>query len=221
MAATSGGTRLGRQELDGELLEEVDGALFPRAMLEAARVTVGPLTGVTTDPIRAQFQRIIVGVDPPASATGDACGIVVCGAGRDGLLYVLADCSVSGLRPEGWARSVVKAADEWGADRVVAEKNQGGDMVGSVLRSVDSMLPVKLVHASRGKVARAEPVAAVFEAGKAKLRGRFPMLEDELAGLVVGGEYHGPGRSPDRADAMVWAMHELMGPRREPRVLGF
>jgi len=206
---TYGGTRLGRQELDGVLFADVDGALFPREVLEASRHS-GPLPG---------FRRIVVGVDPPASADGDACGIVVCGLGEDEAIYVLADCSVAGMRPEGWARSVARAAEAWGADRVVAEQNQGGDMVASVLEAADQALPVRLVSASRGKAARAEPVAARFETGKARLAGRFPELEDELAGLKAGGDYEGPGRSPDRADAMVWAATELLKPERPvPRV---
>ena len=102
---------------------------------------------------------------------------------------------------------------------MIAEKNQGGDMVGSVLRTIEPLLPVKLVSASRGKVARAEPVAALFESGRAGLAGSFPELEDELAGLLIGGGYAGPGQSPDRADAMVWAMSALMAPRRMPRIL--
>jgi phage terminase large subunit-like protein len=137
----------------------------------------------------------------------------------DGIAYVLGDHSVQGMRPEGWARAAAAAAETWGADRVVAEANNGGDMVESVLASIDSGLPVKLVRASRGKAARAEPIASRFEAGKAKLAGRFPQLEDEMAGLTGGGCYRGPGRSPDRADAMVWAMTELFGPQRPtPRI---
>jgi phage terminase large subunit-like protein len=133
---------------------------------------------------------------------------------------VLADASVSGLSPEGWARAVARAAEAWSADRVIAEGNQGGAMVASVLRAADVALPVRMVHASIGKSARAEPVAALFERGSARFAGAFPALEDELAGLIAGGGYEGPGRSPDRADAMVWAMTELMlGQRRaEPRI---
>jgi phage terminase large subunit-like protein len=205
---TYGGTRLGRQELDGVLLEDVEGALWTRDVIERAR-HAGALPA---------WRRVVVGVDPPASAEGDACGIVVCALGADGIFYVLADCSVAGARPEGWARSVALAAEAWGAHRVVAEKNNGGNMVESVLRGVEPGLPVRLVHASDGKTARAEPVAALFEAGKARLAGRFDALEDELAGLSVGGGYEGKGRSPDRADAMVWAMTELAKPRRKPRV---
>lgn len=132
----------------------------------------------------------------------------MCALGANGVLYVLDDCSVA----------VAAAAEAWGADRVVAEKNNGGDMVEHVLRSANVMLPVKLVHASRGKAARAEPVAALCEAGRLKLAGRFPELEDELAGLLAGGTYEGPGRSPDRADAMVWACFALMKGSAEPRV---
>jgi phage terminase large subunit-like protein len=141
-------------------------------------------------------------------------------AGRaDGKLYVLADLSVEGTSPERWARAVVSAAAAWGASHVVAEANQGGAMVASVLNAADAGLKVRLVHASRGKVARAEPVAIRFETGRAFLAGAFPDLEAELAGLMVGGGYEGPGRSPDRADACVWALTELSETRSGvPRV---
>ena len=194
------GTRFGRQELEGLLVEDVEGSLWPRATIEAARGTMPP---------REALARVVVGVDPPASATGDACGIVVCGLGRDGILHVLADVSAGGLSPEGWARRVAAAAETWAADRVIAEKNNGGTMVASVLRGAGHALPVALVHASEGKTARAEPVAVLFEAGRARFAGRFPELEDELCGMTYGGGYEGPARSPDRADAMVWAMTEL------------
>jgi phage terminase large subunit-like protein len=215
---TYGGTRLGRQELDGILFDAPAGALFPRALIEKCRCDRSHPNPSPEG--EGRFRRIVVGVDPPVSAEGDACGIVVCGQDMALRLYVLADASVEGLSPEGWARKVAAAAEAWGADRVVAEKNQGGDMVASVLRAVDAALPVRLVSASRGKAARAEPVAARFEAGAASFAGRFPELEDELAGLVMGGAYEGPGRSPDRADAMVWAMTELMRAPRAPSVRG-
>ena len=166
-----------------------------------------------------ELTRIVVGVDPPATAAGDACGIVVCGLGADGCGYVLADHSAAGLSPEQWARRVAETAEAWGADRVIAEGNQGGEMVASVLRGAGLRLKVKRVHARVGKVARAEPIAAFFENGEAKLAGGFPALEDELAGLSIGGGYQGPGRSPDRADAMVWALTELLlKPQRTPGV---
>ena len=166
------------------------------------------------------MRRIVIGVDPPASTGGDACGIVVVGKGSDGKAYVLADHSVKGRSPEGWANAVSSAALTWGADRVVAEANNGGDMVVSTLQAADVNMPVKKVSASRGKVARAEPVAMLYEAGKAFHVGAFPELEDELCGLISGGGHEGPGRSPDRADALVWAMTELMLGKRgvEPRV---
>jgi phage terminase large subunit-like protein len=212
MMATYGGTRIGRQELDGELMSEAEGSLFPRAMMEGARVfPLSPLaSGESPSPPNGGegFDRIVVGVDPPASADGDACGIVVAGR-RDGKLYVLADCSVEKSRPERWAAAVARAAAEWGASHVIAEGNQGGAMVKSVLNAADAGLKVVLVHASRGKSARAEPVAIRFEAGKAFLAGTFPELEAELAGLTIGGGYEGPSRSPDRADACIWAMTEL------------
>ncbi|HEX8240826.1 MAG TPA: terminase family protein [Allosphingosinicella sp.] len=207
--AAYGGTRLGRQELDAELFEEAEGALWTRAMIEACRCRAS----------ERGYRRVVVGVDPPASADGDKCGIVVCAVRGDGVAEVLADLSAGGLSPEGWARRAAAAASAWGAHRVVAEKNNGGAMVESVLRGADVGLPVKLVHAADGKSARAEPVAALFETGRAKLAGVFPELEDELCGLVMGGGYEGKG-SPDRADAMVWALSELMlGERRaEPSV---
>ncbi len=166
------------------------------------------------------MKRVVIGVDPPATAGGDACGIVVCGIDGDGIGYVLADHSVRGLSPEGWAAAVAVAAEAWEADRIVAENNQGGDMVESVLRSADCRLPVTPVRARFGKGKRAEPVAVKFMRGQAKFAGAFPDLEDELCGLMPGGGYEGPGRSPDRADAMVWAMAELLcAPQRaEPRV---
>jgi len=197
---TFGKTALGRQELDGELIEDMAGALWTRAMLEQCR----------ENSASGQLARTVIGVDPPASANGDACGIVVTALGEDGIARVLADASVRRPSPEKWARAVAKAAQAWNADRVVAEANQGGAMVASVLRAADLSLPLKLVHASRGKVARAEPVAALYEAGRVRHSGMFPDLEDELCGLIAGGSYEGPGRSPDRADALVWAMTELM-----------
>jgi phage terminase large subunit-like protein len=221
MEATYGGTRLGRQELDGELIADVEGALWPRDLIEEARVLpLSPtqrsaadrppdgLTGPLPQRGEGLFDRIVVGVDPPAGTDGDACGIVVCGR-LDGIDYVLADETCEGLRPEGWASRVAAAAAKWDADLVVAEANNGGAMVESVLRAAEADLKVRLVHASKGKVARAEPIALKFERGRAKLAGVFRKLEDEMAGLVAGGGYEGPGRSPDRADAMVWAMTAL------------
>jgi phage terminase large subunit-like protein len=233
VTALYAGTRLGRQELDGVLLEDVPGALWTRAMLEQARISLSPSgeragergtmiaspdfpsPGLVPEGERG-MSRVVVGVDPPASAHGDSCGIVVCGmAGSVG--YVLADCTLAGARPEGWARRVAAAAQAWDAQLVVAEKNQGGDMVESVLRAASVGLPVRLVAATASKAARAEPIALLFETGRARLAGFFPALEDQLCGLTYAG-YEGPGRSPDRADAMVWAMTELFRAEREVRV---
>ena len=203
------GTLIGRQELDGELIEDIAGALWCRSLLERCRENGAAL----------EHRRVVVAVDPPASAEGDACGIVVAALGTDGIGRVLADASVEKATPERWARAVAATAQAWGADRVVAEANQGGAMVEAVLRAASVSLPLRLVHASRGKVARAEPVAALYEAGRVRHAGLFPALEDQLCGLMTGGEYRGPGRSPDRADALVWALTELMlGVRGEPRV---
>lgn len=196
--AAYGGTRLGRQELDGEMIEEVEGALWTRRMIEDCR-------GEAPD-----LRRVVVGVDPPAGTTGDACGIVAVALGANGHGQVLEDASVQGLHPEGWARAVAATAARWRADCVVAEVNNGGAMVTSVLQAADSALPVKAVRAAHGKVARAEPVASLYARGRVAHCGRFPALEDEMCGLMAGGGYAGPGRSPDRADALVWALTELM-----------
>jgi phage terminase large subunit-like protein len=201
MEESYAGTRFRRQELDGELIEEAEGALWSRDLIERCRVRAAP-----------DLVRVVIGVDPPAGAGAgsDACGIVVAALGGDGSGYVIEDASVQGLAPEGWAGAVAAAAARHGADRVIAEANNGGAMVESVLRAADAGLPVRLVHASRGKVARAEPVAVLYERGRAHHVGAFPALEDELAGLTIDGRYVGPGRSPDRADALVWALTALL-----------
>ena len=144
---------------------------------------------------------------------------MVCVLGADGIARVMADCSVHKASPERWARAVAMAARGWDADRVVAEANYGGEMVRSVLHAAEIALPLRLVHASRGKAARAEPVLALYEHGRVRHCGDFPCLEDQLCGIMAAGGYEGPGRSPDRADALVWALSELMLRRRaEPRV---
>ena len=188
------GTRLGRQELDAELLEDVPGALWSRDMIEASRADTVPA-----------LRRIVVGVDPAASntETSDHTGVVIVGVDHAGQGYVLEDCSLK-ASPHGWAREAVNAYTRWQADRIVAEKNQGGEMVTSTLRTVDSRVPVKLVHASRGKQTRAEPVAALYEQGKVYHAARLDALEDELC------SFDGDGDSPDRMDALVWAVSELM-----------
>jgi phage terminase large subunit-like protein len=208
-----GGTRLGRQELGGELIEDRDDALWKRADLEAC---VTRFTGV--------LRRIVVAVDPPSgSGENSCCGIVVAGVeaseGSPGRAVVLADCSVTGQTPGGWAKAVVKAYARFSADRVVAEGNQGGDMVPAMLKSIDANLPVTVVHASRGKFARAEPVAALYEQGRVVHAGRFVELEDQMCDFGPTGL--SSGRSPDRLDALVWALTALvLDGQGEPRVRG-
>ncbi len=199
MQLAYGGTRLGRQELNGELIADLPGALWRRDQLEACRVRERPV-----------LARVVVAVDPPAGVGGDACGIIVAGLATDGHAVVIEDASIHGATPECWARAVADAVARHQADRVIAESNQGGAMVASVLRGAGLALPVKLIHATRGKVARAEPVAALYEAGRVAHLGVFPALDDELCGLMSGGGYDGPTRSPDRADALVYALTELM-----------
>lgn len=202
LKALYAGTRLEAQEIEG-LIVESEGALFRAEDLARAR-GARPAT----------LERIVVAVDPPVTAGGDACGIVVVGR-RDKVAYVLADKSVRGMSPQGWAEKVVAAVREFGADAVVAESNQGGEMVRTVLAHADCPVPIRLVHASRGKVARAEPVAALYEQGRVVHCGAFPALEEEL--MALGATDGGP--SPDRADALVWAVTHLMPtPKAGPSV---
>ena len=215
LTSTYGGTRIGAQELDGTLLKDVQGALWPKELIERSRCR-------TFDLAQGErvLDRIVVGVDPPGAVgdSADACGIVVCGS-RGGALYVLEDATVRGLSPEGWASRVAAAAARWNTAQIVAEANFGGSLVESVLKAADLELNVRLVHASRGKCARAEPIALRFETGKAFFAGVFRELEAELGGMIAGAGYEGPGRSPDRADAMVWAMTVLSESRSGvPRV---
>lgn len=198
------GTRMGRQELEGVLLAEPEGALWTTAMLEAAQVARLP-----------ELDRIVVGLDPATTSgsASDECGIVVVGAQtrgpvQDWRAYVLADATVQGATPTGWARAAITAMERFGADRLVAEVNQGGQMVGEVLRGVDPLVPLKSVHASRGKVARAEPVAALYEQGRVRHVRGLDRLEDQMCRMTAQG-FEGGG-SPDRVDALVWALHELM-----------
>lgn len=208
MLASYGGTRLGRQELDGELLEDVEGAMWTRALIERCRVDAESV---------GKAVRVVIGVDPPASAGGDACGIIVAAELRDGRLAVVEDASVERPPPGVWAQAVAAAAARWGAERVVAESNMGGEMVEAVLRQADMTLPVVPVRASAGKVRRAEPVALAYERGQVVHAGVFADLEDQLCGLQMGGGYAGPGRSPDRADACVWALAALLAGMRKGR----
>ncbi|WP_298747493.1 terminase family protein [uncultured Brevundimonas sp.] len=188
-----GGTRLAAQELDGRVVEG-DGALFTLEMMRAARSETTP----------EAFERVVAAVDPPCSAQGDACGIVVVGRAR-GMAWVLADRTVRGRSPQGWAGAVARAAESFGAARVVAEANQGGEMVEAVLKTAGVTCPVRRVQARTGKRARAEPVAALYEQGRVKHGPGLEALEEELMGLGLDG-----GGSPDRADALVWAVTDLL-----------
>jgi phage terminase large subunit-like protein len=204
------GTRLGRQEIDGEIIQERAGALWTRAGIEACRVTQAP-----------SCPRIVVAVDPPASAKkgADACGLVAAGRAADGLIYVLADESIAGLTPQAWAMKTVALWRRLEADALVVEVNQGGDMVRAVIGEADSSVPVREVRATRGKWLRAEPVAQLYEQGRVRHAGVFPALEDEMCDFGLDGL--SSGRSPDRLDALVWAVTALsFGARSEPRVRG-
>jgi phage terminase large subunit-like protein len=199
-----GNTTLGRQELDGELISDDPQALWRRDGLDLLRRNVVP-----------ELKRIVVAVDPPATshARSNACGIVCAGIGEDGRGYVLEDASVKRMRPLQWAERVVALFHRWQADRIVAEVNQGGEMVRELLMQVDAQVPVTCVHAHRGKQARAEPVAALYEQGRVSHVGVFANLEDEMCSAI------GEGQSPDRLDALVWALTELMiKKQREPRL---
>lgn len=198
------GTRLGRQELLGALLEDALGAMWSRAKLDQNRRSAIPI-----------MRRIVVGVDPPISSEekADECGIVVAGIDFDGEGYVLADLSGGGMKPDEWGKKAVDAYHHFQADMLVAEANQGGEMVSAVLRHQDPRVPVKLVHASRGKVIRAEPVAMVYEQGRVHHIGSFPELEDQMCLFTVDFDRKTQG-SPDRLDACVWAFTELMPGKR-------
>ncbi len=206
-----GGTPLGRQELDGELIEDLEGALWTRAMIEAARCSVEEAEGL---------ERVVVAVDPPAGAGGrsNACGIVVAGV-KAGVVYVLADATVRGLRPAEWAKRVAAAAEAYGAGLVVAESNQGGEMVRDVLEAAgEGRVRVKLEHASKGKRDRAEPVSAKYDQGRVRHVRVLKELEDEMCSFGAPGAEGPRSRSPDRVDALVWAVTVLT--RKAPPKVG-
>jgi phage terminase large subunit-like protein len=198
------GTALGRQELDGELITEAAGALWRKDWIDSLRRDDLP-----------ELTRIVVAVDPPvtSNADSDACGIVVAGLGVDRRAYVIADRTIQGRTPDVWARAAVAAYKEFAADRIVAEVNQGGDMVPLTLHSIDPNVPITQVRATRGKWVRAEPIAALYAEGRVVHVGQFPELEAQM--LTFGTSTRGPSaqgraRSPDRLDALVWALTSLM-----------
>lgn len=208
-----GGTRLGRQELEGEVLEDVPGALWQRSTIDECRRPEAPI----------DLQRVIVAVDPAISSEegSDETGIVCVGLAQDAdgfnRGYVLADRSLRGP-PDQWAKAAVALYREFDADRIVAEKNQGGEMVEAVIRAVDRHVPVRLVHASRGKLVRAEPVSALYEQRRVHHVGRFDELEDQMC--TFSADYDRANGSPDRMDALVWgltALFEKLTSRRKKK----
>ena len=206
--ARYGGTRIGRQELDGEIIDQRADALWSRAQIESCRVRAAP-----------PLHRIVVAVDPPASTTkrADACGLVAAGRAEDGTFYVIADETVSALSPAAWAQKAIALWRRLEADALVVEVNQGGDMVRAVIGAADRTVPVVPVRATRTKWLRAEPVAALYEQGRVKHAGAFPALEDEMCDFGLDGL--SSGRSPDRLDALVWALTSLsFGARTGPRI---
>ena len=198
------GTRLGRQELDGEILDDTPGALWTRAMIEAGQARNSP-----------ELRRVIVALDPSVAADGggDECGIVVAGIDLDARVWVLRDAS-GNLSPSEWSRRAVALADEYEADAIVAEVNQGGALVEQTLRAAGARTRVRSVHAARGKRARAEPVAALYEQGRVRHLPGLQRLEDELCtwASATGDP------SPNRLDALVWACFDLCGLASGPRV---
>lgn len=203
------GTRLGRQELNAEVLDEVEGALWNHQLLDRGRLTKIWLPET--------LQKVVVGIDPAITSgeDADATGIIVagigicrrCGSPPDPHAFVMADNSVRGVGPNTWARVAIRAYYTWKADRLVPEVNQGGEMVTLTLRTVDNRVNIKPVHASRGKQTRAEPVASLYEQGRVHHIGSFDELEDEMCTWEP---FDPKMKSPDRMDALVWALTDLM-----------
>jgi phage terminase large subunit-like protein len=201
------GTRLGRQELNGEVLLDNPRALWTRARIDELRRPKPADDALAA--FLASLRRIVVAIDPAVTSNehSDETGIVVAGIGRDESLYVLEDCSTVAT-PDAWARVAVQAYRRWGADRIIAETNNGGDMVEAVIRSVDRSVSYRKVTATRGKVIRAEPIAALYEQGRAHHVGGFDRLEDQM---IEFDPTIAQTKSPDRMDALVWAGTELFG----------
>lgn len=191
------GTHLGRQEIHGELIDEVEGAIVSHELIDAHRI------GGDAVPV---LRRVVVGVDPSGSAKGDEQGIVAVGIAADGHLYVLRDASCRST-PDGWGRRAVELYHELDADRLVLETNYGGDMAEAVIRKLDPQVNLRRVHASRGKAVRFEPVGMLYEQGRVHHVGTFDVMEDQLCSFSALG-YQGD-ESPDRADALVWAVTDL------------
>jgi len=194
-----GGTRIGRQELSGELLEDIEGALWKRELIEDSRASKVP-----------ELTRVVVAVDPSATAGGNECGIIV--AGRAGEhAYVLEDLTLQ-ASPNEWAKQAIAAYHKYGADRLVAETNQGGEMVRLTIHSNDPSIAYRGVHAKRGKVLRAEPIVALYEQARVHHIGSFAALEDEMCSWIPGEE------SPNRIDALVHALTDLISARKHVEI---
>ncbi|MCW2283362.1 phage terminase large subunit-like protein [Rhodoblastus acidophilus] len=223
------GTRLGRQELHAEMLLDVPGALWTRALLEQAQIGYPPprpeesVQQASRSPhpeeppqaasrrTRTQLTRIVVAIDPPATSgeNADECGMVVAGLDETRNVHILADLSRQGETPLGWATRAVEAFRNFEADCIVAEVNNGGEMIETLLRQIDANIPYRAVRASRGKFARAEPVAALYEQGRVKHCGVFAKLEDQMCAMTPDFDRTRTGYSPDRVDALVWAVTAL------------
>jgi predicted phage terminase large subunit-like protein len=197
-----GGTTIGRQELDAEIIDDVAGALWTRSLIGYRPPPLIHMHGEN----RPDLARVVVAIDPAVTSgeDSDETGIVTVGLGPDGRGYVLDDNS-GRMTPQEWSRLAIDAYRRHGGDRIVAEANNGGDLVATVIRQVDPKVPIELVHAARGKRTRAEPVAALYEQGKVSHTAPFPELEDQMCAYTGA-----PGEeSPDRLDALVWALSEL------------
>lgn len=204
IAAAYAGSALGRQELLGEIVEDRAGALWTWDMIEAARISVPP-------GFHGSLDRIVVAVDPPATSGegADECGVIVAGvlrAAGGATAFVLADRSAGGLKPTEWAARAVAAYREFAADRIIVETNQGGEMARAVIAAVDESVPVRDVRATRSKTLRAEPVAALYEQGRVRHVAAFPALEDQMTSFAG----QRGAASPDRLDALVWALADLL-----------
>ncbi len=194
-----GDTVLGRQELDGEIVADRLTGLWKRSHIAQSRLAARP-----------ELVRIVVAVDPPVSATSasDSCGIIIAGLGVDKRGYVIGDRTIQGREPATWAKAAVAAYHDYQADTIVVETNQGGDLLVQTFKSIDARVPVKKVYASRGKYVRAEPVSALYAEGRVAHVGEFRELESQMCDFAADGLSQ--GRSPDRLDALVWALTELM-----------
>jgi len=200
------GSRLGRQELDAEIIEDNDRALWHRDWIESARLKTAP-----------PLQQVVIAIDPAVSIGGDETGIIVAGKDAEGQGYILADLSIGGATPAQWAARAAGAFADYKADHLIAEANNGGDLIKSVLRNADKNLPVQTVHATRDKRTRAQPIATLYEQRRIHHIGVHPDLEDQLC------NYDGEGPSPDRLDALVWALTYLFPITRtaEPKIHTF